>query len=368
MLLHLWELDDVAIPYYFFRQNCSYQLIRLLAVARPGLDFRHGFPLRRDPRRHGARRARSEIGLAGRGPLPALARDAARRAALDALAPDARRLALGLARGELEPDDERVASRSPERARRAARRRLRGAEVRLPPGRAGRGRVARPLVPAARRAEPRGSRRSVPQRAAPRRAARRGARHGARRPRRRRRGRRRASSSCACGRASTGCSIPEAGFPGDSTIRVLDTRLRFFPDTGRVRLEELVLVRAPVEDAARRLLPPALLGPRDGSSHAPLPGRGRRPRSRRLVWRTGASLGLSYAPGSGPLTVYALADTRLEVGSGFDHGWALGPGAELGLELGAPGDRWQGRLFGRATALRRRRPRDAISRPASASG
>lgn len=35
LLLHLWELRDVAMPYYFFTQNCSLQLLKLLQIARP---------------------------------------------------------------------------------------------------------------------------------------------------------------------------------------------------------------------------------------------------------------------------------------------------------------------------------------------
>jgi hypothetical protein len=141
---------------------------------------------------------------------------------------------------------------------------------------------------------------------------------------------------------------PDAGFPGDSTISVLDTRLRFFPASGRVRLEELVLVelqsKTPRDDVFRPLswgletgLRTRLFPERDGEL------------DRGLVWRTGGSVGLTYRPARGPLTIYALADARLEVGSGFDGGWALGPGTELGVELAAPGERWQARLFGRAT-------------------
>ena len=38
-LMHLWELRGVAFDYYFFDQNCSYQLLSLLDVARPDLDL-----------------------------------------------------------------------------------------------------------------------------------------------------------------------------------------------------------------------------------------------------------------------------------------------------------------------------------------
>ena len=100
VLLHLWELNDVAIPYFFFRQNCSYQLIRLLAVARPEIDFRHGFPVGVIPV-DTVRDALDAIGLKGEvlyrpSPATKLA------VALRALAPEARTLALALARIDLE--------------------------------------------------------------------------------------------------------------------------------------------------------------------------------------------------------------------------------------------------------------------------
>jgi hypothetical protein len=141
---------------------------------------------------------------------------------------------------------------------------------------------------------------------------------------------------------------PDAGFPGDSSIAFLDTRVRYFPSSGRTRLEELVLVELQSKTPRDEVFHPLSWGLDTGLRTRLFPGDGSE-LDRRLVWRTGANLGVSYAPGDGPATVYALADARLEVGSGFGHGWAIGPGAELGVELSAPGDRWQGRLFGRAT-------------------
>ncbi|MEJ2692349.1 MAG: DUF4105 domain-containing protein [Candidatus Thiodiazotropha sp.] len=39
ILEHLWELRQIPFPYYFFNKNCSYQLLALLEVARPGLSL-----------------------------------------------------------------------------------------------------------------------------------------------------------------------------------------------------------------------------------------------------------------------------------------------------------------------------------------
>jgi hypothetical protein len=43
MLAHVWELNKVSIDYYFFDENCSFQLLELIEVARPDLDLTSGF-------------------------------------------------------------------------------------------------------------------------------------------------------------------------------------------------------------------------------------------------------------------------------------------------------------------------------------
>ncbi|HVH05770.1 MAG TPA: DUF4105 domain-containing protein, partial [Myxococcota bacterium] len=233
VLLHLWELDDVEIPYYFFRQNCSYQLIRLLAVARPELAMRHGFPGGVIPV-DTVRDALQAIGLAGEvryraSPATNL------RVALRALAPDERRLALALASGEAEPEDPRVAELPPERrgallnaADEAIRYRF--AQSELDPD------TARDRSYQLLRARSRTGRVAVPT--APRPATRPDEGHG--------------TALVAMGAGVEdgdgyvelrlrpsfhGLLDPPGGFPGDSTISVLDTRVRWYPDEGRMRLE-----------------------------------------------------------------------------------------------------------------------------------
>jgi uncharacterized protein DUF4105 len=43
VLMHAWELGSVQFRYYFFDQNCSYQLLSLLQVARPQMDLTGSF-------------------------------------------------------------------------------------------------------------------------------------------------------------------------------------------------------------------------------------------------------------------------------------------------------------------------------------
>ena len=46
---HLWELRDQYANYFFFDENCSYQLLFLLDVARPGMRLTDRFPLHAIP-------------------------------------------------------------------------------------------------------------------------------------------------------------------------------------------------------------------------------------------------------------------------------------------------------------------------------
>lgn len=45
LIQHLWELRNIRFAYFFFDENCSYRILELLEVARPGLDLTSGFPL-----------------------------------------------------------------------------------------------------------------------------------------------------------------------------------------------------------------------------------------------------------------------------------------------------------------------------------
>ena len=39
IVTHLWELQDINFDYYFFDENCSYRLLELLEIARPGTEL-----------------------------------------------------------------------------------------------------------------------------------------------------------------------------------------------------------------------------------------------------------------------------------------------------------------------------------------
>ena len=45
MVEHLWELKEIEFDYFFFDENCSYRLLELLEVARPGIDLTSSYGL-----------------------------------------------------------------------------------------------------------------------------------------------------------------------------------------------------------------------------------------------------------------------------------------------------------------------------------
>lgn len=49
LLAHLWELQNINFDYYFMDENCSFRLLELLEVARPGLNLTGDFPLHAIP-------------------------------------------------------------------------------------------------------------------------------------------------------------------------------------------------------------------------------------------------------------------------------------------------------------------------------
>jgi len=43
IVTHLWELQDINFDYYYFDENCSYRLLELLEIARPGVELTDQF-------------------------------------------------------------------------------------------------------------------------------------------------------------------------------------------------------------------------------------------------------------------------------------------------------------------------------------
>lgn len=45
MIEHVWELQQIRFDYFFFDENCSFRLLELLEIARPGIELTRHFPL-----------------------------------------------------------------------------------------------------------------------------------------------------------------------------------------------------------------------------------------------------------------------------------------------------------------------------------
>ncbi|MEM7043701.1 MAG: DUF4105 domain-containing protein [Pseudomonadota bacterium] len=116
MVAHLWEMRGHWSEYYFFDENCSYQLLFLFDVARPELDLASDFALHVIP----VDSVRSVLDRRG------LFADAVFRPSgqtrinrgLAALSADGRQLVRDLANGDTVPDDDSASDLPP--ARRAA--------------------------------------------------------------------------------------------------------------------------------------------------------------------------------------------------------------------------------------------------------
>lgn len=102
MLWHLWELKRAEFDYYFFDENCSYQLLSLLETARPSLHLTDQFVYQAIPSDTLRVVAASPGLITGRHFRPSLASRLAERER-QMPAPE-KQLALQLAAGERQPD------------------------------------------------------------------------------------------------------------------------------------------------------------------------------------------------------------------------------------------------------------------------
>jgi hypothetical protein len=339
VLLHLWELRDVSFPYYFFDENCSYHLVRLVQAARPEIEIRHGFPVSVTP----VDTVRDVISVTGTIGEPRYRASPATkiRHALRTLPDDEVDAFLELASGERGPDDADLAAWPPERRARvlglaydALRYRFLDQEVPAPEARArahalllARSRLGLPelaLEPPAPRVRPEQG-------------------HGT------------AMLGLAGGLeddeayldlrvrpALHGRLDPGGGHSPDSVIRVLDGTLRWYPALGRVRLHELTLVELRSEAPIDRFFHPPSWHVRTGLATRLRP-EGDGDFDREPVWRSEGGVGVTFARGDG-LRAGLLASLRAETGGSLAGNAAFGPGLQASLRLGRPTDRASLRL------------------------
>ena len=339
VLLHLWELRDVEFPYFFFDENCSYHLVRLLQTARPEIRVEHGFPVSVIPV-DTVRDVVTRTGIVGDPryrPSPATAL----RVAVRELPAEEVALFVGLAEGEIAPDDPRVEALPAER--RAATLglaydalRYRFVDEAVQPEEARK--RAHPLLLARSRLGPSDA---APE--PPRPSIRPDEGHGT------------AMLAFAAGLedeepffdlrlrpALHGPLDPGGGHSPDSSIRVLDTTLRFYPALDRVRLHELTLLELRSEAPRDAFFAPLSWHVSTGLRTRLRPERDGDP-DREPVWRSDGGLGATWAHGDW-LRAGLFAELRSETGGSLAGNGAFGPGLSASLTLGSPASRARLRL------------------------
>jgi hypothetical protein len=347
LLMHLWELRDVEFPYYFLTKNCSYELLRLLEVGVPDLQASrrfHGTVIPVDTVKavvahpdfvEGVRyRASPETKL---------------RKTLRTLSRADRRRVQEIVRGTLDPADETLqAFPAEQRARlldaayeqlryeylsgQVSEEESRSLSRRILLSRSRAGRVVPDERPQAKVEVPKvrpdqghdslrvslasGWRDDEP------------------------------FVDLALRPAFHGLLDDDGGYPTDMQIRFLDTRMRIYPESGRVRLQELTLLEAVSLSPRSHVFKPWAWRFTTGLQTRRVPDR--RGLDDAAVWNAevGAGLAWDIVPG---FLFYGLADARLDAGPDLEDDVSFGPGARIGTLLGKGGRRWKAHVFGEVT-------------------
>lgn len=343
LLFHLWELRDVAFAYFFFSENCSYQLLGLLEAARPGLDLSGGYagwviPI------DTVRSIVEQAGISDRVVYRPSAVEKIRHMGA-ALGPEERRIAAALSDGNLAPDADAVqALPAPTRTTTlavaadkvsyeagkgdaAARKRLLGLlRARSRTGVKG-DPVAPPEPPAVRPDEGHGSSRL------------------------------RVAGGAVDGRsfvelrwrpATHDLLDPQGGFLEGAAINFIDTAVRYHPDDGEFDLHELAVID--IESLAPRdeLFEPISWHLKTGLATRRMPSGVVDELREAKLFHNEVGAGMTLRPWRNAL-VYGFLDGALDVSGKLDDHYAIGAGASAGIYVSDPSDRWRGHLFAKAT-------------------
>jgi hypothetical protein len=341
LVMHLWELQGIRFDYWFFDENCSYELLGLIEVVRPELDLRGRFGAWAIPV-DTVREVLKEAGLAGevRWRPSATTQLRARAALLDA---SERRLVRELAEGRAEVDDPRLAA-LPDATRAVV---LTDAHdlLRI---RAAKEDSARErslaLLTARNRVPVRGEIAPPPERP------------GVRPDQGHETARAQLGAGWRDGRffleararpAFHDLLDPQGGYLPGAQIQFLDTAVRFYPDGDEFDLHEFTLIDIFSIAPRDELFDPVSWHFRTGLTTQLLRGRHRDELSSGKLFRTegGAGLARQLAPG---LLGYGFLDGSLELSGKLQPDWASGIGARSGLLFGREGARWRVWLEGQA--------------------
>jgi hypothetical protein len=341
LLMHLWELQDVAFPYYYFKQNCSYHLLGLLEVARPDLELRERVRVYTIPA-DSLKQVLIEIGLAGE---PVFRPSAATRLGHLAgrLSPEDRTLARDLAQGRAKPTDTRLAA-LPDEERAAVlvvahdylsyttpskdRPKMRGRAFALL--------TARSRVPV--RGDPGGTP-PVPR-------VRPDEGHGS--------SRLRAGGGVHDDRGFFEVGLRPAfhdhldlqgGYLEGAEISLLETAGRYYPVEDELKLHRLLLIdivsAAPRDD----MFSPISWTFATGLESRLVPREHHDEDLRdRLLFRTRSGAGVSYSLGE-RMSVDGFLEGTIDVGKSLDPGYALGTTGRAAIRIDDRADRWAARLY-----------------------
>jgi hypothetical protein len=339
LIEHLFELRDVAFPYYYFTQNCSFHLLGLLEVARPDLELLARFRTHTIPS-DSLRAVLEEVGLAG---TPRYRPSAATRLAHEAHAVPAEDWALAreVARGERKPDDPRLAGLGEERH--AAILTLAYDELAYERPSEEHGKVrkrALELLAARSHLAVRGAPGGAPDRPAVR-----------------------PDEGHRSGLVRTGAGVrdgspffelgvrpalhdlldPLGGYVPNAEITFLDTAIRYYPNEGKVNLHRLTLVEVVSATPRDDVFTPTSWSFSTGLENDLVEDRDRGDLRAAYVYRTRGGPGLTYRLGTIG-AVYGFVEATADVSTALAPAYALGPCARVGIELGDGQDRWRGHL------------------------
>jgi len=342
LLAHLWELRGVQFDYYFFDENCSYQILALLDAARPDLQLRkqfRGWVIPADT----VRAVVAGPGLVRAASFRASAATQLRHAAQELPAAQ-RRLARDIARGLVPPDDPQLAAlddreraavlgtaydlfryeylshgeATPEERRRARSILLARSGVPyegpgLPP----------PPTPAVRPDEGH-------------RSARGGLGTGVRDGR--------FYLEARIRPAYHDLMDPTGGYTAGAQIDFLALTARWYTKERDVRVHRFTLVEVTSVTPWDAFFHPISWKVATGLYSRLLPHGACGERRERYVWRTDGGAGLAFAPWAHALA-YGFADATIDLGPALEQDHAIGPGGQTGLFVGPANDRWKTHLF-----------------------
>jgi hypothetical protein len=347
LLAHLWELRGAEFDYYFFDENCSYQLLALLEAARPSLALTDGFSGAVIP----ADTVRSVVaapGLVGGATFRPSNATVLRHAAR-ALPRAHRQLANQIADGETGADDPRLTALRPSaqaavlgtayelfRHRYSSRRPTTPAEQHR----------ARQMLLARSQVPHEGS--ALPPVAAP--AVRPDLGHRSNRVV--------AGAGVRDGRFYLEAGFrpayhdlldPVGGYTAGAQIDFLDLTLRYYTKERDPRVHRFTLVDIVSIAAVDAFFFPVSWTVGTGMFSRLIPDQDD-DLEERYVWRSQGGAGLAIEPVPGSLA-YAFADATVDYSPALEEDHAIGPGARAGFFFFPADDRWRGHLFAAVTGF-----------------